>query len=206
MMTNKLILLLLLAHTLSSKNINDYDNILHLRPVSFVRNIANCTDCISVNFILMDVIKSNGNFKNYDTICLKIGRDHYENFYSTNIFNMLNDYLVLINRENSKNCIKYFQSINIGYHSKDILDDSSLVKVNKFIDTNIKLIYLIENKDSITQELFPNNIKVRGHKLNWLEHNLTKDFLDTNKFDYISLDLLKNYLDSLKRDSTMIKE
>lgn len=197
MKINHLLLMFIIITPLNTKDISEFNNILHVRPILIEKFNFKCDNCIKTKFQVINVLKSKEG-ANSDTFTVSISGDHYNNYYSTNTYNILSDYLFCYNGKLKEEVeIGFFQSFNIGYHPKDILDDTSLVKISKDIDTNIKLIYLIENKDSITQELFANSIKLRGHKLNWLEYNFTKNFLDTNWFNYISLDLLKNYLDSL---------
>lgn len=179
----------------SNTKIEDFDNIIHVRPVKIIKEPITCSDCILTTFIVMNPIRST-QFKTNDTLIAYTGFHHNENHYSTNIFDISNDYLIVYHDKFNGDSLSHYFSFSIGDHQKSFMNNKDLFIINSLVGES-KSIYLIENKDSTINGYFPEVTKIRGRKLNWLKFNLTKDYLDTNLFDYISLDLLEYYLDSL---------
>ena len=179
----------------SKTKIEDFDNIIHVRPVKIIKEPLTCSDCILTTFIVMNPIRST-QFKTNDTLIAYTGLDHIINHYSTNIFDISNDYLIVYHDKFNDDSLSHYFSFSISDNMKDAMLKKDLNNLNRLVGES-KSIYLIEIKDSTMNSYFPEVTKIRGHRWNWLKYNLTKDYLDTNLFEYISLDLLEYYLDSL---------
>ncbi len=191
----KFLLLILFCSQITSQEIEDFDNILHVRPIKIERKGLTCNNCITTTCIVLNPIRTT-EYKISDTLTVRTGSAHYINEYSTNIYDISNDYLIVYNEKFNNETKSHFFSFSIGDQMKDAMIKDDLRRIDALIGDK-KKIYLIENKDSTSNSYFPDFTKISGHRFNWLKYRLTEDYIDTNLFDYISLDLLEYYLDSL---------
>ena len=193
----KTLLFLLFCYQITSQSIEDFDNIIHVRPIKIIKKPLTCSNCIITTFIVMNPMRST-QYKTNDTLIAYTGLAHNENEYSTNIFDISNDYLIVYHNKFNGDSLSHYFSFSIGYYQKDAIIKKDLNYLNGLVGEN-KTIYLIDNKDSTINSYFPKSTKIRGFRMNWFKFRLTEDYLDTNLFDYISLDLLEYYLDSLNQ-------
>ena len=192
----RIIIILLFANLLFSNEIEEFDNILHVRPLNISRIYNECNECINTKFLVVNSIKTT-KFNPSDTLTAIVAHDHYSNHYNLNINDITNDYLLCFNDNGNNDLISYFYSFVVGKHFRDVLEKDT-IKLPHFTKTE-NTIFLIENKDSITNSFFPKQSFVKGRRINLLKSNYSNEFIDTNLFDYISLDLLEYYLDSLSQ-------
>jgi hypothetical protein len=193
----RIFIILLFTNLLFSSEIEEFDNILHVRPLKIEKTRLTCYDCITTTFIVLNPISSKVH-NTYDTLVAYTGLDHNINEYSTNIFDISNDYLIVYHDNYNDDSLSHYFSFSVSHQWSKAIVKNDLNSIESLVGEKDR-IYLIEIRDSIIDNYFPDPTKIKGHRWNWLKYNLTGNYIDTNLFDYISLDLLEYYLDSLSQ-------